>query len=361
MAAFNPYHKWLGIPPADQPANHYRLLGLNLFESDPDVIDVATEQRVVYLRGCATGEHIAASQKLLNEVAAARLCLLNSEKKRKYDADLRKALERASASRPHDPSATPTAMPWEDQSAETLHHAEIESPRPEVRTARSTSVRVPAGKAWVKVAIVIGMGTVLVAAVVLMLRRNDAGTAKRAESLADAKSSDRPNESTAIGTEQAARGSTKSATAKTSRNQAGSKAELPSASDTSNNKSRPTPQEFARNDAGTAKRSDDQTVKVWGAPTGQKSLTLKGHTDRVWSVAFSPDGQRLASASGDQTVKVWDATTGQESLTLKGHTETVTSVAFSPDGQRLASASWDQTVKVWEARPAGPQVSTNRE
>ncbi len=39
MATFAPYHKWLGIPPADQPANHYRLLGLNLFESDPDVID----------------------------------------------------------------------------------------------------------------------------------------------------------------------------------------------------------------------------------------------------------------------------------------------------------------------------------
>ena len=89
MAVFDPYHKWLGIPPADQPANHYRLLGLNLFESDPDVIDVATEQRVVYLRQCATGQHIAESQKLLNEVAAARLCLLNVEIKRLYDQRLR--------------------------------------------------------------------------------------------------------------------------------------------------------------------------------------------------------------------------------------------------------------------------------
>ena len=56
-------------------------------------------------------------------------------------------------------------------------------------------------------------------------------------------------------------------------------------------------------------------------------------------MAFSPDGQRLASASGDGTVKVWDAGTGQETLTLKGHTELVASVAFSPDGRRLASAS----------------------
>ncbi len=95
--------------------------------------------------------------------------------------------------------------------------------------------------------------------------------------------------------------------------------------------------------------SRDQTVKVWDATSGQETLTLKGHTGPVWSAAFSADGKWLASASGDQTVKVWNATSGQESLTLKGHTGWVTSVAFSPDGKRLASASDDQTVKVWDA------------
>ncbi len=90
-------------------------------------------------------------------------------------------------------------------------------------------------------------------------------------------------------------------------------------------------------------------MKVWDAGSGQETLTLKGHTDKVRSVVFSPDGKRLASASDDRTVKVWDTATGQVTLTLKGHTGPVTSVTFSADGKRLASASDDRTVRVWDA------------
>ncbi|KAL8364713.1 hypothetical protein RB595_003816 [Gaeumannomyces hyphopodioides] len=98
-----------------------------------------------------------------------------------------------------------------------------------------------------------------------------------------------------------------------------------------------------------ASASADNTVKLWDAATGACLTTLKGHSDSVRSVAFSPDGQRLASASSDKTVKLWDAATGACLTTLKGHSGSVWSVAFSPDGQRLASASNDKTVKLWDA------------
>ena len=68
---FDPYHKWLGIAPEDQPPHHYRLLGIGLFESDPEVIDAAANRQMAYLQQRATGKYAALSQKLMNEIAAA--------------------------------------------------------------------------------------------------------------------------------------------------------------------------------------------------------------------------------------------------------------------------------------------------
>jgi WD40 repeat protein/tRNA A-37 threonylcarbamoyl transferase component Bud32 len=97
----------------------------------------------------------------------------------------------------------------------------------------------------------------------------------------------------------------------------------------------------------------DKSVRIWDAISGKEFVTLKGHTDLVMGIAFSPDSKRLASAHYDLTrhvwtVVVWDAVTGKESLPLKGHKRFIYSVSFSPDNRRLASASGDQTVCIWD-------------
>lgn len=73
MDAFDPYYEWLGIPPKDQPPNAYRLLGLELFESNPKVIETAAEQRMLLLRTRQSGKHSHESQRLLNEIIAAHV------------------------------------------------------------------------------------------------------------------------------------------------------------------------------------------------------------------------------------------------------------------------------------------------
>jgi Flp pilus assembly protein TadD len=103
-----------------------------------------------------------------------------------------------------------------------------------------------------------------------------------------------------------------------------------------------------------ASGSWDQTVKVWDAQTGRQLLTLQGHIGPVNSVAFSRDGQRIASGSYDRTVKMWDAHSSQQVLPLQGHPGEVSSVAFSPDGQRVIAASAKGEVRAWDAQTGQP-------
>ena len=98
-----------------------------------------------------------------------------------------------------------------------------------------------------------------------------------------------------------------------------------------------------------ASGSDDKTVQVWDAVTGKNLLICKGHAVGVASVAWSPDGKRIASGSLDKTVQIWDATNGGNVYTYRGHFDGIWSVAWSPDGTRIASASHDKTVQVWQA------------
>ncbi|KAJ5874380.1 uncharacterized protein N7529_002810 [Penicillium soppii] len=98
-----------------------------------------------------------------------------------------------------------------------------------------------------------------------------------------------------------------------------------------------------------ASGSNDRTVRVWNPATGRCISTLKGHTSSVSSVTWSPDGSRLASESNDHTIRVWDSVSGKCISTLKGDSRSVVSIAWTPDGSWLTSGSMDRTVKVWDS------------
>ena len=90
-------------------------------------------------------------------------------------------------------------------------------------------------------------------------------------------------------------------------------------------------------------------MRLWDTNTGEPITTLIGHTDRIYTVAFSPDGSTLASGSRDDTVRLWDTNTGELKATLIGHAFGVRSVTFSPDGRIVVSGGEDNTVRLWDA------------
>ncbi|MFN8633025.1 MAG: serine/threonine-protein kinase [Chloroflexota bacterium] len=97
-----------------------------------------------------------------------------------------------------------------------------------------------------------------------------------------------------------------------------------------------------------ASAADDGAVKLWRANDGAPVRTLQDRGADVTGLAFSPDSRTVAAASSDKTVKLWRASDSTLVQTLRGHADVVSGVAFSPDGGTLASASGDKTVKLWQ-------------
>ncbi|KAG9002787.1 hypothetical protein FRB93_011389 [Tulasnella sp. JGI-2019a] len=113
---------------------------------------------------------------------------------------------------------------------------------------------------------------------------------------------------------------------------------------------------FSPNGDRLASGSVDGVVRLLDVQTGTVVGSLRGHSGLVRSVVFSPAGDRLASGCVDKTVRMWDVQTGAEVATLQGHTDQISSVAFSPKGDSLASASYDKTIRLWAAQ-TGTEVA----
>ena len=102
---FDPYRKWLGIPDQTQHPHHYQLLGLALFEDDPDVIENAANRQMTHIRSFQTGQYASQSQDLLNEIAQAKICLLQPDSKASYDLQLQTKLKATTSHPGMDPMA----------------------------------------------------------------------------------------------------------------------------------------------------------------------------------------------------------------------------------------------------------------
>ncbi len=104
--------------------------------------------------------------------------------------------------------------------------------------------------------------------------------------------------------------------------------------------------------SGSGNNNGDYTAQVWDAVSGATAVTYSRHSANVYSVAWSPDGKHLVSGSQDFTAQVWDASNGNYVLTYSGHSDAVYTVAWSPDGKHIASAGRDDTVQIWDAASA---------
>ena len=162
--SFDPYHVWLSIPPNEQPPNHYRLLGIPLYEANLDVIESAADRQMQYLRTFQSGPNSVASQRLLNEVSTAKICLLTPAKKQQYDQQLRVKLTPPPA--PAAP-AVPIAPAVRPVMAQHSQGVAGEAPAGPIIVAPSEPVTVGRNKAKSSPLLAVWISLVAIAALVL--------------------------------------------------------------------------------------------------------------------------------------------------------------------------------------------------
>lgn len=338
--AFDPYYRWLGIPPDEQPADHYRLLGIKRFETDPAVIETAADRQMVHLRTFQIGPQAELSERLLSEVAASRACLLEPAKKAVYDSQLR---ERGAVE--SEPGG---------ESLEPLVHSQLESLLAEAdAVGPSHLARLPRRQKSLRPWLVGGVVLLVLATVVAGLVSVVSWSMGRLRTVMDDSSRSNQQPAPPIGGPMVPPVAVPAAPVELTGS--AEKSVKPPLRLTLTGHTRPVVAlAFLPNGRHLATGSKDGSVRLWKVDSGRMLWARQEHAAEVNSLAFRPDGGLVASAGDDHTIRIWDPADGQVRRTIATGERGIRAIAFSLDGRWLASAGHDRTIRLWNPDSGEP-------
>ncbi|NQU20763.1 MAG: hypothetical protein HQ567_05720 [Candidatus Nealsonbacteria bacterium] len=396
MSQFDPYRKWLGIPPQEQPPNHYRLLGIGLFESDPDVISNAADRQMVHVRSFQSGKHSALSQGILNELSAARVCLLDAQRKAAYDQQLRVTMSAAAQSAPSPPPPRSSPPPPQQTLSTPSTSNGAPSFSPSVRSSRRVVRRKKA--TWQGPAITLALVAVTVGLLAFLLIGRDSDDDKDGQVQDNGSRSSQANNGTGKPRRQVRRPADRPPRQFPQQDPVGQIARLaghkgPVVEATISSDGRfllsggedgsvrlwqvkdnsllrcfQAPAEAGEEPAGSVLAvdfsRDDMTVMasrrqtgpppesfvyLWetgsSAATSKINVTKSGNARRA---IFSPDGKLILLACDDGTIRLVDPDSQGEVGLLQSQDGPIRCVAISADGKRVLSGSESGVVRLWD-------------
>lgn len=392
---FDPYHKWLGIPPHKQPATFYQILAISPDEQDPDVIEEAAIRQTSHVRTYQTGPYAAESTKLLNQIAMARTVLLDHARREEYDQWLNEttAAREAAAANARPAASSPPPVPQEgfDWNAPAspqadgadLDHlgsfsplAEDTHPAAEVEEVTPVSRRQPPRKNRTMLMLVGAafhlFGAALVVYILFFRGKNDVPEhppahktpAKEEAKVPSAQPSreTRPNPNRPPVVNPAPKPVKKGPNLDDEEpfgREPPARQVVGPISTLHGHTSAVSSLAFSPLGRRAVSGSFDGNIRIWDVEMGTTLRSVTPSAGEVLTVAISPPDGRIVLGAGrkDSMIHIWDIKTGKELRPLAGHADSVFSVTFSPDGRQALSGGKDKVMRLWDVKN-GKEIRT---